>query len=718
MTEYSLKLINEIEAKNSDYDLERIKAALLFAENAHKDQKRKSGEPYISHPIAVAEILLTFDCDTDSIIAALFHDIVEDTPITLEEIRKGFGAQAALLVDGVTKLGRIMYSSREEQQLETLRKMLLAMAKDIRVILIKLADRLHNVRTLNSLPDERRRAIALESIEVYAPLAHRLGIQSIKTELEDTSLRYLDPVGCEEIEEDLQMLDENDAVFYEIKRKIIDKMDEVGIKATVSGRVKHLYSIYRKMFIQGKSFNEIYDLYAFRIIVTKVSECYNVLGYVHDLFRAIPGRLKDYIATPKPNMYQSLHTTVSYQGNIFEIQIRTEDMHRIAEYGIAAHWKYKSGVFSDDTLDSKLEWVRTLLEVQKDVTDADDFIKTFKIDLFSDQVFVSTPKGDIINLPADSNIIDFAYAIHSAVGNKMIGGKVNGRIAELTTKLQNGDVVEIITSASSNGPSRDWLKLVKTNEAKNKIRQWFKKEKREENIVQGREDLERELRRNNINLGVVDREALLAPVMKRYSITDLNELYAAIGYGGIFISKILPKLKDDYVRLQKQNEQIKTGEITVKIRKSINGVIVEDLDNCLVRLAGCCSPLPGDAITGFVTRGYGVAVHKSDCRNIASVSQDRLVHVHWDGEAGEYFPTVLCITAISRIDLIADITAALAGMRIVMHSINIHDIPDGRTQIFVSVDVHDLEHLKAITSKLTRITNVLDISRSIGEKSR
>jgi len=716
MTVYGENLLKKIEECCAHYNVARIKEAILFAEEAHKDQRRKSGEPYVVHPISVAETLLSFDCDTDSIIAALFHDIVEDTEITLDDIKKSFGAQVALLVDGVTKLGKIMYSSREEQQLETLRKMLLAMAKDIRVILIKLADRLHNIRTLGSLSPDRQRAIALESIEVYAPLAHRLGIQSIKTELEDTSLKYLDSIGVAEIEENLQMLDDNNEVFYVIQEKIIEKLKEVGIEAEVSGRVKHLYSIYRKMFIQGKNFNEIYDLYAFRVIVDKVSECYNVLGYVHDLFKAIPGRLKDYIATPKPNMYQSLHTTVSYKGNIFEIQIRTHDMHRTAELGIAAHWKYKSGVFGEDALDSKLAWVRKLLEVQNNVSDADDFMKTFKIDLFSDQVFVSTPKGDIINLPAESNIIDFAYTIHTAIGNKMIGAKVNGRIAELTTKLQNGDVVEIITSQSSSGPSRDWLKVVKTNEAKTKIRQWFKKEKREENIIQGREDLERELRRNNINLNNVDRTTFFASVMKRYAITEIDEFYAAIGYGGIFISKILPKLKDEYSKIQKQNEAPKLQPLESRKRKSINGIIVEDLDNCLVRLAGCCSPLPGDDIIGFVTRGYGVAVHKCDCQNIKNIDKNRLVKVHWEGDVGEYFATALCITAMNRIDLLADITMALASMRIVMHSINVHEETDGRIRVFLTIDVHDINHLESVVQKLKRINGTLDISRNKGDK--
>ena len=537
--DYCAEFIENI-SKREGYDLPRIKRALEFAAKAHEGQMRKSGEPYISHPIAVAEILLEYDCDTDSVIAALFHDIVEDTDIPLETIRKEFGNEVALLVDGVTKLGAIAYSSREEQQLETLRKMLLAMAKDIRVILIKLADRLHNVRTLDSLPEEKRRIKALESIEVYAPLAHRLGIQNMKTELEDLSLRALDPIGYKEIEEELEVFNSNNNLFSEIQQKISAKMEAEGLKCRVDGRVKHIYSIYRKMFTQNKQFNEIYDLYAFRIIVDKVSECYNALGYIHDEFRAIPGRLKDYIATPKPNRYQSLHTTVSYQGYLFEVQIRTYEMHRTAEMGIAAHWKYKGGVFNDNSLDSKLEWVRALLESQKDVNDTDDFMKTFKIDLFADQVFVSTPKGDIINLPAEANPIDFAYAIHSAVGNKMTGAKVNGRIAELTTPLHNGDVVEILTSSSSAGPSRDWLKLAKTSQAKNKIRQWFKKEKREENIIQGKEDLERELRRINVNLNNVSREELYGPLMKRYALDSVEEFFAAIGYGGIHIQNTSP----------------------------------------------------------------------------------------------------------------------------------------------------------------------------------
>lgn len=709
--DYCAEFIENI-SKREGYDLPRIKRALEFAAKAHEGQMRKSGEPYISHPIAVAEILLEYDCDTDSVIAALFHDIVEDTDIPLETIRKEFGNEVALLVDGVTKLGAIAYSSREEQQLETLRKMLLAMAKDIRVILIKLADRLHNVRTLDSLPEEKRRIKALESIEVYAPLAHRLGIQNMKTELEDLSLRALDPIGYKEIEEELEVFNSNNNLFSEIQQKISAKMEAEGLKCCVDGRVKHIYSIYRKMFTQNKQFNEIYDLYAFRIIVDKVSECYNALGYIHDEFRAIPGRLKDYIATPKPNRYQSLHTTVSYQGYLFEVQIRTYEMHRTAEMGIAAHWKYKGGVFNDNSLDSKLEWVRALLESQKDVNDTDDFMKTFKIDLFADQVFVSTPKGDIINLPAEANPIDFAYAIHSAVGNKMTGAKVNGRIAELTTPLHNGDVVEILTSSSSAGPSRDWLKLAKTSQAKNKIRQWFKKEKREENIIQGKEDLERELRRINVNLNNVSREELYGPLMKRYALDSVEEFFAAIGYGGVSISKILPRLKEEYARLVKQNEPVSVPETITKKPKAINGVIVDNVDNCLVKLAGCCSPLPGDPIVGFVTRGYGVSVHKADCKNVKNIPYERIISVHWADGGNDYFPATVCITAQNRIDLIADITTLLASMRIQLQAMKTREAGNGRVQVFLTMEVHEVEHLDYVCNKLARLNGVSEITRS------
>lgn len=711
MDDFGSGLLKTLEDSGSNYDIDRIMQALEFAAKAHEGQKRKSGEPYIFHPIEVAKILVAYDCDTDSIIAALLHDTVEDTEVTLDQVKKLFGQEVASLVDGLTKLGKIYFSSQEEQQIENLRKMLLAMAKDIRVILIKLADRLHNMRTLDGQPDKRRREIALETIEVYAPLAHRLGIQNLKSELEDISLRYLDPVGYAEIAQDLKAFHSDNHIFEEIHVQIEEKLKQAGINARVSGRIKHAYSIYRKMFGQNKRFDEIYDLYAFRIIVDKVSDCYNALGYMHDTFRAMPGRLKDYIATPKPNMYQSLHTTVTYKGYWFEIQIRTEEMHRIAEMGIAAHWKYKSGVFASADVDSRLAWVRNLLEVQSNVKEHDDFIKTFKIDLFADQVFVSTPRGDIVTLPADSNPIDFAYAIHSGVGNKMIGAKINGRIVELTTPLRNGDVCEILTSASSNGPSRDWLKLVRTNEAKSKIRQWFKKEKREENIEHGKEDLERELHRLNVNFNVVSREELYAKALERYHLDSIDEFYAMIGYGGLSISKILPFLKDEYMRLSKQAEPPKPV-VPQRQRHSVNGVAVEGIDNCLVKFAGCCTPLPGDEIKGFVTRGFGVSVHKADCPNIKKADPDRLVNVYWEGGNNGYFAANLIVTALANIGLVAEISAVLASMRVVTHSINIKELNDGCVQVYLTIDVHGLEHLGTVAKKIENLGDVMSVKRS------
>ena len=631
--------------------------------------------------------------------------------MTLDDIKKTFGEEIALLVDGVTKLdiGKISYASKEDQQIENIRKMLLAMTKDIRVILIKLADRLHNMRTLSSQDDRKKREKSLETLEVYSPLAHRLGLQSLKSELEDISLQYLDPVGYKEISEYLEIF-KNNSFFEKLKHMIEEKLKEAGIKAEVEGRIKHIYSIYRKMFTQNKEFNEIYDLYAFRIIVDRVSECYNALGLIHDIFHAIPGRLKDYIATPKPNMYQSLHTTVSYDGYFFEVQIRTKEMHRIAEMGIAAHWKYKDGVLGKAKDDANIAWVRKLLEIQQDAND-DDFMKTFKIDLFADQCFVSTPKGDIISLPAGANPIDFAYSIHSEVGNKMVGAKINGRIAELTTPLHNGDVVEILTSANSNGPSRDWINLVKTSEAKNKIKQWFKREKREENIVHGRESLDRELRRLNINFTDCTREELFAPLMKKYNCPTLDEFYAAIGYGGIAVSKILPKIKTDYNNRIKQSTPLKIVSAPRK-QKSVNGIIVEGIDNCLVRLARCCVPLPGDKIVGFVTRGYGVSVHRADCKHILSADPSRIIKVSWDDESTDYFTAVLTVeTSSNNLSVLSEITTVLSSSKINLRSLNTKTLSDGNLFITLTIEVHSLSHLETIAKKIERLPGVASVKR-------
>lgn len=696
------------------YDLDRIRNAAQFAADFHHGQLRKSGEPYIIHPLEVAKILISYGMDESCIIASILHDVIEDTPVTKEEISQRFSPEIAELVDGVTKLGRINYTSKEEQQVENLRKMLLAMAKDIRVIMIKLADRLHNMRTLEYQTEDKKRSKAIETLEVYAPLAHRLGIQNLKSELEDIALKYIDPIGYDEIVNDLEVFHENNERFIRIKKTITEALEKEGIQATVESRIKHIYSIYRKMFNQNKDFDEIYDLYAFRIIVDKTTECYNVLGLMHDQFSAIPGRLKDYIATPKPNMYQSLHTTVSFEGYLFEIQIRTHEMHKIAELGIAAHWKYKTGRIGKDPLDEQLAWVRKLLEVQSDVSDADDFLKTFKIDLFADQVFVSTPKGDIITLHADSTVIDFAYAIHTQVGNKMIGAKINGKIVELTSKMQNGDVVEILTSESSVGPSRDWLNLVKTNEAKAKIRHWFKKEKREENIVQGRADLEREMRRSLITVANVDEKELYAPILARYGLETIEDLYAAIGYGGVSISKILPKLKVDYNKMiRKQTEEQQPVQAIVRPKKkTVSGVVVDDIDNCLVRLAGCCVPVPGDEIVGFITRGNGVTIHQANCPHLKGIDAGRLIKVHWEDAENEYFHTTLTIDALNRIDLLADISSALAQMHIMTRGLSMQQIPNGDVRVVLSIEVHSLSHLEIVAKRLRKIKDVLKVERS------
>lgn len=710
------KLLERLSKNSVKYDTEKISLAFHTACMAHEGQKRESGEDYISHPVAVAMILADFEPDTASIIAALLHDVLEDTNITYRTIKKDFGAEVADLVEGVTKLGKIPYSSKEEQQIENLRKMFLAMAKDIRVILIKLADRLHNMRTIQSLPDEKRREKSLETMEVFAPLAHRLGMRKVKLELEDISLKYLDPVGYDTVKEKLSIkLNERMAILHNIERRIAKRIDENKIEYRIEGRIKHIYSIYRKMFSLNKNFDEIYDLYAVRIIVGNVTECYNVLGIVHDLFKPIPGRFKDYISTPKPNMYQSLHTTViGKEGISFEVQIRTWEMHRIAEYGIAAHWKYKRGIFGRDSLDEKLSWVRQLLELQKDTKEPEDFMRTLKIDLFADEVFVFTPNGDVINLPAGATIIDFAYAIHSAVGNRMIGAKVNGKIEELTYNIQNGEIIEILTGAASKGPSRDWLKIAKTSEARNKIRQWFKKEKREENIINGKEDLERELKRNGVILSDSNREEILASALKRAGLKDLDELYAAIGYGGISITKILPKIKDDYHRLTKNSSEQEEEQPAPKKVRAVKGISVEGIDNCLIKIAQCCSPLPGDDIIGFVTRGYGVSVHKKICRNITNLGEaqlQRLINVHWNVEDDDSFFAALNIVAVNRLGLAADVTTQLAAMRVMIHGLNAKESKDGTAVISVTISIKTLEHLQSVIQRLMKIKGVIDITR-------
>lgn len=721
MDELLGKLTEKIKQSGIGYDVPKITEAYELAKKAHAGQTRVSGEPYLSHPVNVAIILIDLGLDTDSIIGGLLHDVVEDTDVTIDEIKKQFGSDIALLVDGVTKVGRIPFVSREEQQAENIRKMLLAMAKDVRVVLIKLADRLHNLRTINVMPEENQLEKSLESMEVYAPIAHRLGIRTIKDELEDLSLRHLDAVAYKEIETLLaSRKDERQQLLDVIQGRITGRLESLGMKVHVEGRVKSVYGIYRKMYMQGKSFDEIYDIYAVRVIVDTVNECYNVLGIIHDMMRPIPGRFKDYISTPKPNMYQSLHTTViGKEGVPFEVQIRTWEMHHTAEYGIAAHWKYKLGITSPtgmDSIDQRLEWVRQLLEVQSDEKDAEDLIRSLKTDLAPDEVYVFTPRGDVICLPNHSTPIDFAYSIHSAVGHRMTGAKVDGRIVPLDYELKTGEIVEVLTSSQQNhGPSRDWLKIARTGEARNKIRSWFKKERREENIAEGRSELEKELRRNGIILDNEEYAAFVADIAKRQHFNNAEEFYAAIGYGGVVLSKIMPRVKDDYIKAVKpKNIQLPEN---VTPRHTSGGVIVEGLENCLVKFSRCCNPLPGDRIIGFVTRGFGVSVHKRDCPNVLEnypkpEYEGRWVNVRWaDNAAGRSFKAAIVVMSSDRYGLLADVTAALASMHILIHSVNARELKNGTAEINLTVDVSSISQLENVIQRIGKINGVLSVSR-------
>ena len=617
-------------ASDRDFDMEKIDKAYQFSLESHGDQKRRSGVPYILHPVSVAYILVELGMDTESIVASLLHDVVEDTPVGLEEIKKLFGIEVANLTDGVTKLGRIPYSSREEQQAENLRKMLIAMADDIRVIIIKLADRLHNMRTIEFMPDQKRRDKALETMEVYAPIAHRLGIRALKEEMEDISLRYLDPIGYHEIESALAMKSgEREEFINKIKKQIYDRVSSVIPNVHLEGRVKSINGIYRKVFVQGKSMEEIYDIYAVRVIVDSLNDCYNVLGMIHDMYRPIPNRFKDYISTPKPNLYQSLHTTVlGKEGVPFEVQIRTWEMHHTAEYGIAAHWKYKLGLTKSDSFEQRLMWVRQMLENQQDTVDSTELVRTIKTDLAPEEVFVFTPKGDVISLPIGSTVIDFAYAIHSAVGNRMIGAKVDGRIVPIDYKVKTGEIIDVLTTKEeSHGPSRDWLKIVKTSEARNKIRQWFKKEKREENIIEGKAEIEREFRRNGIELPEPEMKAFLEEIATHQHCQTVEDLYAALGYGGIQLWRLMPRIRDNYNKIKKPVEESQEVRYQKAPSKATGGVIIDGIDNCLIKFSKCCNPLPGDDIIGFITRGYGVSIHKRSCTNVPKDISLSLIHI-------------------------------------------------------------------------------------------
>ena len=714
------ELVELMKKSDHNYNFELIDKAYRLAEKMHGDQRRASGIPYILHPTTVACILAELGMDSESIAAALLHDVVEDTPVTLEEITKQFGSEIAGLIDGVTKLGKIPYSSREEQQAENIRKMLIAMSNDIRVIIIKLADRLHNMRTIECMKEQHRRDKALEVMEVYAPIAHRLGIRAIKEELEDLSIRYLDPVGYSEIEKQLELKSKDRLHFVaDIKQVLYDRLKDEISNVYIEGRVKSIHGIYKKTFMKGRTMDQIYDIFAVRVIVDSVADCYNVLGVVHDLFKPLPNRFKDYISTPKPNMYQSLHTTViGKEGIPFEIQIRTWEMHYTAEYGIAAHWKYKEGVTKKDSLDERLAWIRKMLENQND-NDSTDIVRTIKMDLVPEEVFVFTPKGDVINLPTGATVIDVAYAIHSEVGNRMIGAKVDKRIVSIDYKVKTGEIVEIITTKESGGPKRDWLNIVRTSEARSKIRLWFKREKRDENIQEGKAQLEAEFRRLNINVTEKEWPEFLADVIHKQNCNTIEDFYASIGYGGIQLWRILPRIKEDYFKKYSETEP---APIIIKEpapkKKVSSGVHIEGIDDCLVKYSKCCNPLPGDDIIGFITRGYGVSIHKRNCTNVpkdirTASEPERWVSAEWaDNIADETFQATLQISATDRTGLLADITNQLSALHIFIHSLNSRETKNGVAIIEISVTVNGINHLKSVISRLSGINGIVSIGRN------
>lgn len=717
------KLTDLMKEQKSKYDLEGVRRAFDFCVKAHGEQKRLSGEPFYMHPFSVACILVKLGMDSQSIEAALLHDVVEDTEITLEQIKKEFGKEVAELVDGVTKLGKMPLVTHEQQLNENVRKMMMAMAEDIRVIIIKLADRLHNMRTIDAQSDFKQREKALETLEIYAPIAHRLGISAVKEELEDISIAHLDPIAYREIEQMLDNRKKYRQQFLEsISAKIEERVKQFVPDITLTGRVKSIHGIYRKMYIQGKNFDEIYDIYAVRIITDTVANCYNILGVIHDMFQPIPGRFKDYISMPKPNMYQSLHTTVVGRDALpFEVQIRTWDMHHTAEYGIAAHWKYKEGIEgSDKRLEERLGWIRQILDTQREADDAEDIVQTIKTDLSQEDVFAVTPKGDVINLPVGSTVIDFAFAIHTAVGQKMVGAKVDGKIVPLSHVISMGEIVEILTTNNQNhGPSRDWLNLAKTSQARSKIRSWFKKERREENIETGKSELEKEFLRNGIRLTDDQQESFLLDIAKRQKFATLDDFYAAIGFGGLHLSKIMPRIKEEYNRSLKASVPVDINDIISSTEKSTSGegVIVEGIDNCLIKLSRCCDPLPGDDIIGFITRGHGVSIHKRDCNNVprdlnSCEHPERWINARWANNTRSSFKCHLQITAFDRPALLADVSIAIAGMRIPLHTVNARQNQSGNAIIDISISAEGVEHLNNIIKRLEKISDVITVDRT------
>lgn len=721
------QLLEVIKASDKNYNITKITSAYEFAAEKHKDQKRESGEPYITHPIAVAQILIELGMDTDTICAALLHDVVEDTEASLEDLKKRFGADVANLVDGVTKLNQVSLYSKEEQQAENIRKMLLSMSKDIRVIIIKLSDRLHNMRTLAFRNELKRRSVSLETMSIFVPLANRLGITKMKEELEDTAFSYLDPYAYNEIEQMLEKSKSEREEFIEsikarLKKRLAVDFDPMP---TIEGRVKSAYGIYRKVYEHGRLFDEIYDKYAVRVIVNTVTECYYVLGIVHDMFQPIPNRFKDYISTPKANMYQSLHTTVmGREGIPFEVQIRTYEMHHTAEYGIAAHWKYKEGVKGKYKLDNRLNWVRQILDTQQESNDVEDIVRAIKDDLSPEDVFAMTPKGDVISLPLGSTVIDFAYAIHTQVGHRMTGAKADKKLVPLDYVIKTGEIIEIITSKDPNhGPNRAWLNICQTNEAKSKIRSWFKKERREENIVEGKEELEREFRRNLIRVPEDELSEFLALDMKRHGCETIDDFYAAIGYGGVVLSKIMPRLKEEYTKKYIQSANAQDNQFVSDVtyangKKANSGIIVDGIDNCVVKLSQCCSPLPGDDIIGFITRGHGVSIHKKDCVNYLSQRDscpDRWVNVRWAGKeehSNSYYKVVLDVVGYDRIGILADIMSSLQDAHIMTHEASARVLKNGNSSILLTISVAGTAELQNVIARLKKVQGILSVDRS------
>ncbi len=718
------ELLECMKNQGGSYDTVLIEKAFTYCVDHHLGQKRLTNEEYYIHPFNVAKIIVTLGMDSQSIAAALLHDVVEDTDASVDEIKRLFGEDVALLVDGVTKIGRLSITSKEQQQAESLRKMLIAMGKDVRVIIIKLADRLHNMRTLGAMPEQKQRDKALETLEVYAPIAHRLGIRPVKEELEDLAIKHLDPVAYNEIEELLKVRKHQRVqILEDIEKRIETRLkDELpNVKMSFQGRVKSIHGIYRKMYVQNRGFDEIYDVYAIRVITDTVADCYNILGIMHDMFRPIPNRFKDYISTPKPNMYQSLHTTViSREGVPFEIQIRTFEMHHTAEFGIAAHWKYKEGITGTDKyMEDRLAWIRQVLETSDVSGDASEIVRTIKVDLSQEDVFAVTPRGDVINLPVGSTVVDFAFAIHSAVGIKMVGAKANGKIVPINHEIKTGEVIEILTTnQAGHGPSRDWMNIAVTNSAKAKIRSWFKREKRAENIEQGRTDLERELRRNNISFSEKEYEEYIDDLARRMRFADCDEFYAAIGYGGVLISKILPRIREDYTKRTNAAKAVEIKTLAPKKHSSSEGVIVEGIDNCLVKLSKCCAPLPGDDIVGFITRGHGVSIHKCDCNNVPRdisncAEPDRWVNAYWDNVRSESFTSTLQISAIDREGLVGDVMNTAYNMRLAVHQINARQLKGGNSVIHLNISAESVEHLRSIIARIEKISGVFSVERVV-----